>query len=368
MREFIEMKKIALFFTMCFLTNTSVGFCAYFYADVVEQAIQTSFPSEVQADVAAEYEAQMNPDTGEIDTNGILNVCYAGGFDVTTDDGAADCAMFVQTMAGACPYTTSGAVYDEAGNKISKEIDSRSFMDYYNHPQTDEEKLRKCISDKTIDWAIKLKEEGGGNEGGFQQTRSDTGNRICDKYGNPLKDAKGNYLLGATNFGITTCSSGLSVACIKNMTKDDAKRYYWTRHYMKMRYYRLPIEIQALVLEMSISGIGNAGKDFRCSLDGNPVSWSNYPVITDDPVNAFDNWGTKYDKQTKEQDTFKRRYTGMDLVNGKNCVPVHQERRKRAYEHLKEVYKTCAQELGISWRKNPPYVLSDENIYDTINQ
>lgn len=354
------MKKIVLFFTICFLTNISVGFCAYFYADVVEQAIQTSFPSEVQADVAAEYEAQMNPDTGEIDTNGILNVCYAGGFDVSTDDGAADCAMFVQTMSGACPYTTSGAVYDENGIKITKEQDSRRFVDYYNHPQTDEEKLRKCVLDKTVDWAIKSKAEGGGNEGGFQQTRSDVGNRICDKHGNPLKDANGNYLLGATKFGITTCSSGLSVACIKNMTKDDAKRYYWTRHYMKMRYYRLPIEIQALVLEMSISGIGSAAKDFRCSLEGQPSNWTNYPVMTNDPVNALKDWESENYTEYNERDTFKRRYSGMDLVNGKNCVSRYPDRRKRAYEHLKEIYKTCAQELGVGWLKIPTYPLMQE--------
>ena len=343
------MKKTLLIFCLISLANLNSASGAYFYSDVVEQAIQTSFPSEVQADVAAEYEAQMNPDTGEIDTNGIMNVCYAGGFDVTTDDGAAECANFVQTMAGTCPYTISGAVYDNNGDKILKDTDPRSFIDYYNNPQTNEEKLRKCVLDKTIDWAIKSAAEGGGNEGGFQQTRSDKGNRICDKNGNPLTDSAGHYLLGATNFGITTCASGLSVACIKNMTKADAKKYYWTRHFMKMRYYRLPIEIQALVMEMSISGIGNAGKAFRCTLDGKPASWGNYPVVTNDPVNALQEWETSH--SNGERDAFKRRYTGMDLVNGKNCVPVHQERRKRAYEHLKDIYKTCANELGISWVK-----------------
>lgn len=345
---------------ICFFANISAGFCAYFYADVVEQAIQTSFPADVQADVAAEYEAQMNPSTGEIDTDGIMNVCYAGGFDVSTEDGAADCNAFVQTMAGTCPYTTSGIIYDKSGNQISKDIDSRSFIDYYNNPQTNEEKLRKCISDKTIDWAIKSKAEGGGNEGGFQQTRSDVGNRICDKNGRPLTDANGNYLLGATNFGITTCSSGLSVSCIKNMTKDDAKKYYWTRHYMKMRYYQLPIEIQALVLEMSISGIGNAGKAYRCTLDGQPVSWKNYPVMTNEPIDALHEWTSSFEQNTTERDNFKRRYTGMDLVNGRNCVPVHRERRERAYEHLREIYKTCAQELGVSWVQIPKYPFAQD--------
>lgn len=342
------MKKAFLIFCVLFFENIGDIRAAYFYSDVVEHAIQTSFPSDVQADVAAEYEAQMDPNTGEIDTNGILNVCYAGGFDVTTENGAADCANFVQSMSNACPYTVSGTVYDDKGNKILKDTDPRSFIEYYTYPRTNEEKLRKCMLDKTIDWAIKSKEEGGGDEGGFQQTPSDKGNRICDKDGNPLKDSKGDYILGATNFGITTCASGLSVECVKNMTKEDAKKYYWTRHYMKMRYYRLPIEIQALVMEMSISGIGNAGKAFKCTLDGKPSPWSNYPVITEDPVNALKDWTTPFDKDVLERDKFKRRYTGMDLVNGNNCVPVHRERRKRAYEHLKDVYKQCAHELGIS--------------------
>lgn len=344
------MKKIALFFTICFFTNIAVSFGAYFYADAVEQAIKNTFSSEVQADVAAEYEAQMDAD-GNIDAAGIEQVCYAGGFDVSTDEGAENCAMFVQTMSDTCPYVVSGFVYDEYGIKISEEKDSRSFIDYYTSPKTDEEKLRKCIVDKTIDWAIKSEAEGGGGEGGFQQTISDSGNRICDKQGNPLKDENGNYLLGATNFGITTCSSRLSVACVKNMTKDDAKKYYWTRHYMKMRYYQLPIEIQALVLEMSISGIGNAGKDFRCSLNGEPHIWGNYPVMTNDPVNALKDWESEYDKEYNEHNAFKRRYNGIDLVNDTNCVPLYQERRKRAYTHLKEIYKTCAKELGVGWLK-----------------
>lgn len=232
------MKKIALFFTICFLTNISVGFCAYFYADAVENAIQTSFSANVQEAVATEYEAQMNPNTGEIDTDGIFNVCYAGGFDVTTEEGAQNCANFVDLATNSCVYAT--------GNSIT----------YYTNPTTEEQKVRKCVFDATMDYVFSY-------EKGFQRSPNDMGNRICDKFGHPLKDAEGNYLLGATNLGITTCSSGLSVECIRKLTEKDARNYYWTRFYWKYGYHRLPIETLAAVMELAVGGTGTVAAELR---------------------------------------------------------------------------------------------------------
>jgi len=233
------MKKYFLIFCICNFANFNFANGAYFYADAVESAIQKTFPSELQSVVAAEYESQMDA-SGNIDTAGMEQVCYAGNYDVSTTQGATACANFVNTVADSCVYATG------SGLKL------------YTNPQSEDDEIRKCIFDKTIDYVFAY-------EKGFQRTPSDPGNRICDKYGKPLKDENGNYILGATNMGITTCSSGLSVACIKNMTPQQARQYYWTRFYYKYRYYKLPIEVQAAVMELAVGGTGLVSAELRAA-------------------------------------------------------------------------------------------------------
>ena len=197
---------------MMFFANTSNVWAAYFYADALIDAVQETFPQNLWADVANEYVAQMNPTTGEIDEVGMSNVCYVGGMDVATADGAEKCSNFVNIVASKCMYAY------RAGKHL------------YTNPQTAEQKIQKCIFDDAIDFALSY-------ERGFQQTPSDPGNRICGPDGKPIKGADGKYLLGATKYGITTCASGLSVECIRRMTVADAKLVYWTRHYYKYKYY-----------------------------------------------------------------------------------------------------------------------------------
>lgn len=237
MREFVEMKKYFLIFCICNFANFDFANGAYFYADAVDSAIQKNFPSELQSAVASEYESQMDND-GNIDTSGMEQVCYAGKYDVSTSEGAAACANFVNEISNTCVYGTG------------------SNLKYYTNPPNEDVKIRKCIFDKTIDYVFSY-------EKGFQQNPSDPGNRICDKNRKPLLDANGNYILGATNMGITTCASGLSVACIKNMTPLQARQYYWTRFYYKYGYYKLPIEVVAAVMELAVGGPGTVAAELR---------------------------------------------------------------------------------------------------------
>ena len=247
------MKKYFLIFCICNFANFNFAGGAYFYADAVESAIQKTFPTELQSVVAAEYESQMDAN-GNIDTAGMEQVCYAGNYDVSTTQGAAACANFVSTLAGTCVYATG------------------SGLKYYTNPQTTDEQIQKCIFDKTIDYVFAY-------ENGFQRTPSDTGNRICDKYGRPLKDENGNYILGATNMGITTCASGLSVECIKNMTPLHARQYYWTRFFYKYGYYKLPIEVQAAVMELAVGGTGTVASELRAVV--HPTGCGTGSVIND---------------------------------------------------------------------------------------
>ena len=239
MREFIEMKKYFLIFCILGFANIDFANAAYFYADALEDAIQNNIAQDLQSAVASEYEAQIDAD-GNISTDGMEQVCYAGNMDVSTADGAAACAAFVDNISNGCVYATG------------------SSLKYYTNPQTDEERIKKCVFDKTIDYVISY-------EGGFQRNPNDAGNRICDKRGNPLKDEKGNYLLGATKMGITTCASGLSVLCIKNMTEKDARQYYWTRFYYKYGYYKLPVETLAAVMELAVGGTGTVAGELRAA-------------------------------------------------------------------------------------------------------
>ena len=253
------MKKIVLFFCTIFFVNASNVYAAYFYADALTDAVQETFPQNLWSDVANEYMAQMNPTTGEIDEAGMANVCYVGGYDISTDTGAEKCDAFVKNVASKCVYAYS------AGKNL------------YTNPQTAEQKIQKCIFDDAIDYALTY-------EQGFQQTRSDPGNRICGPDGKPIKDNRGDYLLGATKYGVTTCASRLSVDCIKKMSVADAKLLYWTRHYYKYKYYNLPPQVLAAVVQFSVGGIGTVAGELRDTVGATRCEKTS--VMTDCVVDA----------------------------------------------------------------------------------
>ena len=256
------MKKLLLIFCGVFLANVSSAWAAYFYADALTEAIQQEFSQNLWVDISNEYMAQMNPTTGEIDEVGMSNVCYVGGYDVATADGAKKCEEFVNLVASKCPYAYSAG------------------KDLYTNPQTVEQKIQKCIFDDAIDYALSY-------EQGFQQTPSDLGNRICDEKGNPIKDKTGKYLLGATKYGITTCATGLSVECVKKMSIDDAKMLYWTRHYYKYKYYNLPPQVLAAVVQFSVGGVGMVAAELRDTVGANCGATA---VMTDCVVSAVNRY------------------------------------------------------------------------------
>lgn len=249
------MRKVFLTFCALFLANVSVGWGAYFYADGVEQAIRETFPENFQSVVAEEYEAQMNPQTGEIDEQGIYNVCYAGGFDVSTVIGAEQCADFVGALADKCVYTKGDS------------------LKYYNNPTTREEKIRKCVFTKAIDLALSY-------EGGLQQNINDPGSRVCDEKGKPELDENGHYKRGATNFGITTCYTRFSVDCVKRMTKQDAINYYWTYLFYGYKYYTLPGDAMAAVMQLAVGGVGKVAKELKQAVGATHCS----NVVIDDCI------------------------------------------------------------------------------------
>ena len=299
------MKKIFVVFCALFFTNVSLSYGMFFYADALESAIQEEFPENLQMTVAAEYEAQMNPNTGEIDANGMYNVCYAGGYDVSEDDGAKKCGEFVKKVQSKCVYVV--------GNGLRR----------YNNPANEQEKIKKCIFDKTMDYVFEY-------DGGFQQTQSDRGNRIC-KNGVPLKDARGNYLLGATSYGITTCASELSVDCIRKMTKKDARHYYWTRIYHKYKYYKLPDEVLAAVMEFAVGGVGTVAKELKETVGAQHCSGS---VISDCVVDAIN----KYLAENTVDDFYDK----ISALRAKNRAGKAKE-RALGIRKLLDVYMQCAE-------------------------
>lgn len=295
------------------LLNISSGNCAFFYADALEQTIQEEFSEELQSLVASEYEAQMDA-AGNIDVAGMEQVCYAGGYDVSTEEGAEKCQKFVKKVSSKCVYTRG------------------SGLRYYNNPQNDDEKIKKCVFDKTMDYVFNW-------EKGFQQTAKDSGNRICDSKGNALKDKNGNFLLGATNLGITTCASGLSVNCVKNITRPLARQYYWTRFYRKYGYYKLPVEAIAAVMELAVGGTGTVASELKSVL-GTNCNASN--VINDCLANTT--------KEYIERNGVNDFYEKITQLRANKRSGKAKERALGVME-LVNLHTQCANELGITFMK-----------------
>jgi len=198
-----------------------------------------------------------------------LYVEYVSG--VATEDEPEDSDNSTNKKNTNCVYTS--------GNGLK----------FYTNPTTKEEKVKKCVFDKAIDYALKW-------EKGFQRTPNDPGNRICDSKMNPLKDENGNYLLGATNMGITTCASGLSVECIKNMTEKDARQYYWTNFYRKYGYYKLPASAIAAVMELAVGGPGTVAKELKEA--ANVSGCGSSPVVNDCTAKAVSDFINKHGVNT----------------------------------------------------------------------
>ncbi|MFQ6777942.1 MAG: glycosyl hydrolase 108 family protein [Alphaproteobacteria bacterium] len=300
------MKKVFCYFLFGGLAFVGDANAVFFYADAVENAIKESFAENIQQQVASEYEAQMNPLTGEITEYGLYNVCYAGGADVSTAKGAEKCAGFIEVIQNTCVYSS--------GNGLG----------LYKNPITPEDKLKKCIFDKALDFAFDY-------EGEFQQNPKDIGNRICEKDSmKPIKDKNGNYLLGATKYGITTCASKLSVECIKKMTKYEARTYYWTHFYRKYRYYALPSELLAIVMEYSLGGVGTV-RDEIALVTGKSCSSS---VINDcviDGINEYLQNNSIQDFYEKMRELRVAKRTGQ------------QKRRAEASIELLNAYQECVE-------------------------
>jgi len=282
------MKKIFLIFAAVSFANVHVGYAEYFNSYAIESAINEAFPSDLQPVVAAEYMAQID-ENGEIDANGFANVCYAGGYDISTEDGAKKCNDLAENARKKKPKYSAPygkpqqcASWDfQNASKKCNYIPSGTASDYTN-PTTSAQKLQKCIFDKTMDFVIRDWEKG------FQQTKSDVGNRIC-------KDSRALYTdgtivdlknidpdktiqLGATKFGITTCASNLSVECVCVMDELAARQYYWTSHFKKYKYNTLPPQAMAIVVELSVAGVGKVAKELRAVVKPN---CKNSVVITD---------------------------------------------------------------------------------------
>ena len=348
------MKKYFLIFTAISFMNISDGMCEYFTASNLEKTIAQEFTVDVQPVVINEYEAQMDPDTGEIDEQGFYNVCYAGGYDVSTETGTEQCSNFLNELEDNEPQYT--AEYPKSEKACAKNgnpalTEGCKYSDYaqsYNNPTTTDEKIRKCILNKTVDWAID------NYEGGFGQRRKDSGNRICDANGNALyedgsivdvKNINPNkkIQLGATKFGVTTCYTGLSVKCICGMTKTNAKQFYWGMA-KKYGYFKLPQELFASIVQFSFAGVGTVRSDFN-KIFGTQCGW----VVDDCHINSLK--AKYYDKEgnlltEKFYEDICNAHAKRFIKKGKIAYPKHHERALRTKE-LKKIHGECLKELGI---------------------
>ncbi len=334
------MKKILLIFCALILVNMRGGFCAYYYAEQVEAAVAEIVPAEFQEAVLAEYDAQIDED-GYIDEDGMAEVCAAFWARVDEKEGLKKCQNLVNAMESKCVY------------RLPRKLNGRYYIDYYLNPQTYKEAIEACIVNRTISWAIELTKDGGGNEGEYQNYDGDSGNCICDarKPKPYFKNGHCVYGKNGTKYGISSCTSKLSKYCLQNMQRDNAKEWYFTNIYMAYHYHRLPIETQALVTEMAISGIGHASNVLKTVLVGRPCD-------SDTVVRDLTAASAKAYVEENGADAFNRAYV--------NAVPkgVHYERRQRAYKYLSDVHEICAKEIGIDFKTGCS--LADAEYYKPI--
>jgi hypothetical protein len=196
-----------------------------FSADEVIEAMNHFVPNELYSQTAAEYEAQMDPDTGAIDEDGLYNVCYVAGFDVSTVDGAAKCAGFINAAITQrnCADVV-GCVYGHAPS-ASSEAESRA---------------RMCIFNETmkyvLDWEKGLNESSG---------------------------LKGNEYGNVTNYGITSQYSKLSVDCVRCMTWRQAQNWYWANMYQKFHLDEMPVYVSAPLMQFSVQHNGVVLKETK---------------------------------------------------------------------------------------------------------
>lgn len=218
------MKKITGFLIATVFPTLCFGQNFVFTADEVTEAMNHFVPTELYAQTAAEYEAQMDPDTGAIDENGLNNVCYAAGFDVSTADGAANCAGFINAaITQRDCATVSGCNYGSLPN-LSPTDDA----------------TRYCIFNKTMEFVLDW-------EKGLNESESLAGNE------------NGNV----TNYGITSQYSGLSVDCVRCMTWKQARAWYWTNMYKKFHIDKMPAEVSAPLMQFSVQHNGYVLKETK---------------------------------------------------------------------------------------------------------
>lgn len=342
------MKKIFLIFAAMSFANIHMGYAEYFDSYALESVINEEFPSDLQSVVAAEYVAQMD-ENGEIDADGFANVCYAGGYDISTEDGAKKCNDLAEKTRSrkpkySAPYSNPGQCktwnYQAASNNCR--YVTKGGLSEYTKPTTARQRLQKCIFDKTMDFVIYDWEKG------FQQDKTDPGNRICDKNSRALYtdgtvvdtkniDLDKTIQLGATKFGITTCHSGLSVECVCVMDEMAARKYYWTSYFKTYKYDTLPPQAMAMIMELSVGGVGKAASELRTVLKSKSVldrECKDSVIITECIVEAVEKYLEKYGVQ-KFYDAM-----GEERAKKFNKKASHHKRAQAA-KKLSSAYTEC---------------------------
>ena len=156
---------------------------------------------------------------------GLKNVCYAAGFDVSTADGAANCSGFVN--AAITMHDCKGVTGCDYGYPPHASMDS-------------DRNARKCIFDSTMNFVL-----------------------AWEKGLNTSSELPGNENGNVTKYGITSQYSGLSVNCVKCMTWQQAQNWYWSKMYNKFHFDKMPIYISAPLMQFSVQHNGYVLKETK---------------------------------------------------------------------------------------------------------
>lgn len=331
-------------FTSYAVENDELNKEYYWSVDaIVKTAENEKFSKGPGAETTLNILNYMKENNFNASVTGINNVCSVGMY-------SEWCKDFVNTVIDSHNSMFSGD--DDCKNFDYSQCYKIKPQSNYTNPQTNSDKLRKCVFDKAVDWMLN------GPEKGAQRSSGDAGNVYID--------AQGNRMRGATNWGITTASTNWHPCCVLRLSKEDAKYYYWNDYFMGYGYHRLPLEVQAVVMQLSAGGTGVTYSEIlraaNCSTDqcgsGNVVGPKTATAV-ENHVRQYGAYGENgFNKRITEERKKDRANTSLSEH--------YSERAQEAYNKLNYAYEECKKQRGIFSLCNTGYSKIENIITKTV--
>ena len=316
----------SLVFTSYAVENDELNKEYDWYVDaIIQTAENEKFSKGPGAETTLNILNYMKENNFKASVTGIENVCSVGMYSEWCKDWVGTAVELHNSLVGGD---------DDCKNFDYSQCYKIKPQSNYTNPQTNSDKLRKCVFDKAVDWMLS------GYEKGAQRSSGDAGNVYID--------AQGNRMRGATNWGITTQSTNWHPCCVLRLSREDAKYYYWNAYFMGYGYHRLPLEVQAVVMQLSAGGTGYTYNEILRAADCSREQCGSGTVVGPKTATAVENHVRQYGAYG--ENGFNKRITEERKKDRANTSlsEHYSERAQEAYNKLNYAYEQCKKQFGIS--------------------